>query len=135
MTPRSAGGIGVRPRLRLGDGRIVEGIVDRRLVQDLARLYILHRSADAPVSSDTLTQDLRHHGVPIDARSVAQLLRALCRKGYLKPAQHPATTSPKRAYTATGQGHEAAMESQTKLRTLYASLIGTAPGASPFSQP
>ncbi|MGC4054215.1 MAG: hypothetical protein QM757_34450 [Paludibaculum sp.] len=109
--------------------------MDRRLVHDLARLYILHRSAAAPVGCDTLTQDLRHHGVPIDARSVAQLLHALCRKGYLKLAQHPASTSPKRTYTATGQGHDAVVGSRTKLRTLYATLSGKAPGAGPFSQP
>ncbi len=102
---------------------------DARFTLSLARVYLLHYAAKAPVSCTAMANRLRKHGISLNARSIAQLLRGLRANGYVEPAEPLTGDGSSIAFRATLQGRAVLERARGDIETLFRKLA-TASNAS-----
>ena len=97
---------------------------DRDLYSGLIRLHVLHHAAEEPIFGLGMIEELARHGYRISPGSLYPLLHGLELKGYLRSTTQRNGKSLRKVYRATTRGRRALAAAKSKVRELFAELVG-----------
>jgi len=97
---------------------------DRDLYSGLIRLHILHHAVSTPIFGLGMLEELARHGYRISPGTLYPLLHGLEQKGYLCSWEERDGRSRRRVFRATPQGKQALRAARTKIRELFAEIVG-----------
>ena len=95
----------------------------------LIRLHILHHAAEGEVFGLGIIRELRRHGYDPSPGTIYPLLHRMERAGYLVSSERRSGRTARRSYRSTRAGRLALAEARSKVRELFAELVGSGAGS------
>ena len=93
------------------------------LYPGLIRLHILHHAAREPVYGVGLMEELARHDYKMSPGTLYPILHALEQEGYLRSAEEPGGSHPRRVYRATPAGRRALDDGRRRVKQLFGELF------------